>query len=88
MVPKPAHSGCESWLQSVGAVWRHLSQYSSAVDAIAAPGTCKQPTPQIIVVWAVHGGHGANNSPAQPALVHAAAHTRFWRTKVRFPKIN
>ena len=47
MVPKPAHSGCESWLQSVWAVGRHLSQSSSAVDAFAAPGTCKQLTPQI-----------------------------------------
>ena len=50
MVPNPAHSGCESWLQSVWAVGRHLSQYSSAVDAFAAHGTCKQPTPQITVV--------------------------------------
>ena len=50
MVPNPAHSGCESWLQSVWAVGRHLSQSSSAVDAFAAPGTCKQLTPQIIVV--------------------------------------
>ena len=71
MVPKPAHSGCESWLQSVWAVGRHLSRYSSAVDAFAAPGTCKQLTPQITVVWVVHGG--ADNSPAQPALAHAAA---------------
>jgi hypothetical protein len=55
MVPNPAHSGCESWLQSVWAVGRHLSQYSSAVDAFAAHGTCKQPTPQITVVWVVHG---------------------------------
>ena len=50
MVPNPAHSGCESWLQSVWAVGRHLHQYSSVVDAFAAPGTCKQLTPQIIVV--------------------------------------
>jgi 1,6-anhydro-N-acetylmuramate kinase len=50
MVPKPAHSGCESWLQSVWAVGRHLSQYSSAVDAFAAHGTCKQLTPQITVI--------------------------------------
>jgi len=50
MVPNPAHSGCESWLQSVWAVGRHLSQSSSAVDAFAAPGTCKQLTPQITVV--------------------------------------
>jgi hypothetical protein len=52
MVPKPAHSGCESWLQSVWAVGRHLSQYSSAVDAFAAraPGTCKQLAPQTTVV--------------------------------------
>jgi hypothetical protein len=50
MVPKPAHSGCESWLQSVWAVGRHLSQYSSAVDAFAAPGTCKQLAPQITVI--------------------------------------
>ena len=71
MVPNPAHSGCESWLQSVWAVGRHLSQYSSVVDAFAAHGTCKQPTPQITVVWVVHGG--ADNSPAQPALAHAAA---------------
>ena len=70
MVPTPAHSGCESWLQSVWAVGRHLSQSSSAVDAFAAPGTCKQLTPQITVVWVVHGG--ADNSPAQPALAHAA----------------
>ena len=56
MVPNPAHSGCESWLQSVWAVGRHLSQSSSAVDAFAAPGTCKQLTPQITVVWVVHGG--------------------------------
>ena len=70
MVPNPAHSGCESWLQSVWAVGRHLSQSSSAVDAFAAPGTCKQLTPQITVVWVVHGG--ADNSPAQPALAHAA----------------
>ena len=71
MVPKPAHSGCESWLQSVWAVGWHLSRYPSAVDAFAAPGTCKQLTPQITVVWVVHGG--ADNSPAQPALAHAAA---------------
>ena len=51
MVPNPAHSGCESWLQSVWAVGRHLSQSSSAVDAFAAPGTCKQLTPQITVIW-------------------------------------
>ena len=50
MVPKPAHNGCESWLQSVWAVRRHLSQYSSAADAFAAPDTCKQLTPQISVV--------------------------------------
>ena len=50
MVPKPAHSGCESWLQSVWAVGWHLSQYSSAVDAFAAPGTCKQLAPQITVI--------------------------------------
>ena len=50
MVPNPAHSGCESWLQSMWAVGRHLSQYSSVVDAVAAPGTCKQLTPQIIVI--------------------------------------
>jgi hypothetical protein len=47
MVSKPAHNGCESWLQSVWALERHLSQYSSAVDAFAAPGTCKQLAPQI-----------------------------------------
>ena len=47
MVTKPAHSGCESWLQSVWDVGRHLSQYLSAADAFAAPGTCKQLTPQI-----------------------------------------
>ena len=53
MVPNPAHSGCESWLQSVWAVGGHLSQSSSAVDALtfAAPGTYKQLTPQIIVIW-------------------------------------
>ena len=47
MVTKPAHSGCESWLQSMHmwAVRRYLSQYSSVVDAFAAPGTFKQPTP-------------------------------------------
>ena len=50
MVPKPAHSGCESWLQSMWAVWRHLSQYPSAVDAFAAPGTCKHLAPEITVV--------------------------------------
>jgi hypothetical protein len=50
MVSKPAHNGCESWLQSVWAVGRHLSQYSSAVDAFAAPGTCKQLAPQITVI--------------------------------------
>ena len=50
MVPNPAHSGCESWLQSVWAVGRHLSQFSSAVDAFAAPGTCKQLAPQITVI--------------------------------------
>jgi 1,6-anhydro-N-acetylmuramate kinase len=50
MVTKPAHSGCESWLQSVWDVWRHLSQYLSAADAFAAPGTCKQLTPQITVI--------------------------------------
>ena len=50
MVPKPAHSGCESWLKSVWAVGWHLSQYSSAVDAFAAPGTCKQLAPQITVI--------------------------------------
>ena len=55
MVPTPAHSGCESWLQSMWAVGRHLSQYSSVVDAFAALGTCKQLAPHIIVVWAVHG---------------------------------
>ena len=47
---KPAHSGCESWLQSVWAVWRYLSKYSSVVDAFPAPGTCKQLAPQIIVI--------------------------------------
>ena len=50
MVPKPEHSGCESWLQSVWVMGKHLSQYSSAVDAFAAPGTSKQLTPRIIVV--------------------------------------
>ena len=58
-------------LQSMRAVGRHLSQYPSAVDAFAAPGTCKQLTHQIIVVWEVYGG--ADNSPAQLALAHAAA---------------
>ena len=55
MVPKPAHrdSGCKSWLQSMWTVGRHLSQYLSAVDAFAAPDTCKQLTPQITAVWAV-----------------------------------
>ena len=71
MVPNPAHSGCESWLQSVWAVGRHLIQSSSVADAFAAPGTCKHLTPQITLVWVVHGG--ADNSPAQPALAHAAA---------------
>ena len=50
MVPKPAHSGYESWLQSVWDVGRHLRQYSFVVDAFAAPGTCKQLIPQINVV--------------------------------------
>jgi hypothetical protein len=50
MVTKPAHSGCESWPQSVWDVGRHLSQYLSAADAFAAPGTCKQLAPQIIVI--------------------------------------
>ena len=56
MVPNPAHSGCESWLQSMWAVGRHLSQYSSAVDAFAAPGTCKQLTPQINAIYDGTGG--------------------------------
>ena len=51
MVPRPAHIGCESWLESVWAMWRHLSQYSSIVDAFAAPGTYKQLKPQNIVIW-------------------------------------
>ena len=67
MVPKPAHSGCESWLQSVWAVGRHLSQYSSAVDAFAAHGTCKQPTPQITVVCG-----GARGQPAPKLQVSLA----------------
>ena len=71
MVPKPAHSGCESWLHSMRTMGRHLSQYQFAVDAFAAPSTCKLLTPKIYVVWEVHGG--ANNSPAQPALAHAVA---------------
>ena len=50
MVSKPAHNGCDSWLQSVRAVGRYLSQYSSAFDAFPAPGTCKQLAPQIIVI--------------------------------------
>ena len=37
------------------AVGRHLSQSSSAVDAFAAPDTCKQLTSHITVVWVVHG---------------------------------
>ena len=49
-VPKPAHSGCESWLQSVRAVGRYLSQHPVAADAFAAPGTCKQLTPHITVI--------------------------------------
>ena len=60
MVPNPAHSGCESWLQSVWAVVRHLSQASSDVDAFAAPGTCKQLTPQITVI--------CGDARGQPAL--------------------
>ena len=72
MVTKPAHSGCESWLQSVWAVGRHLSQSSSVVDAFAAPGTCKQLTPQITVIWWCTAA-GADNPPAQPALARAAA---------------
>ena len=47
MVPEPAHNGCEGWLNSMWAVGRHLSQYVSAVDAFAAPGsagTCKHMT--------------------------------------------
>ena len=67
MVPKPAHSGCESWLQSVWAVGRHLSQYSSAVDAFAAHGTCKQPTPQITVICG-----GARGQPAPKLQVSLA----------------
>jgi hypothetical protein len=55
MVPNPAHSSCESWLQSVWAVGRHLRQSSSAVDAFAAPGTYKQLTPQITANLMVHG---------------------------------
>ena len=67
MVPKPAHSGCESWLQSVWAVGRHLSQYPSAVDALAAPGTCKQLTPQITAhgLWRVHGTETAVGARAR-----------------------
>ena len=67
MVPKPAHSGCEGWLQSVWAVGRHLSQYSSAVDAFAAPGTCKQLAPQIIVVCG-----GARDQPVPKLQVSLA----------------
>ena len=50
MVPKPAHSGYESWLQSMWDVGRHLSQYLSTANAFAAPGTYKQLTPQITVI--------------------------------------
>ena len=69
MVTKPAHSGCESWLQSVWAMGRHLSQYLSAADAFAAPGTCKQLTPQITVVCdgaVLRGAHKLQptNAPA------------------------
>ena len=49
-MPEPAHSHCQGLLQSVWAVRRHLSQSSSAVDAFAAPGTCKQLAPQITVI--------------------------------------
>ena len=69
MVPNPAHSGCESWLQSVWAVGRHLHQYSSVVDAFAAPGTCKQLTPQIIVVC---GGASARETTMLYLNTHAA----------------
>ena len=67
MVPKPAHSGCESWLQSVWAVGRYLSQYSSAVDAFPAPGTCKQLAPQITVFCG-----GARDQPALKPQVSVA----------------
>jgi hypothetical protein len=50
MVPKPAHSGCESWLQSVWDVGRYLSRYPVAGVAFEAPGTCKQCTPQITAI--------------------------------------
>ena len=73
MVPNPAHSGCESWLQSVWAVGGHLSRYPVGGVAYSAPGTCTQLTPQTTVNLVVHGG--VPNSPAQPVLEHAAAPT-------------
>ena len=67
MVPNPSHSGCESWLQSVWAVVRHLSQSSSNVDLFAAPGTCKQLTPQITVIY-----DGAGDQPVPQLQVSLA----------------
>ena len=67
MVPKPAHSGCGGWLQSMRAMGRYLSQYSSAADAFAAPGTCKQLTPQITVIY-----DGAGDRPVPQLQVSLA----------------
>ena len=50
MVPKPAHIGFEGWLGSMWAMGRDVSQYPSAVDLFAAPGTCKQCPPQITAI--------------------------------------
>ena len=50
---------------------RYLRRDSVAGVAFEAANTCKQCTPQTTADLVVHGG--VPNSPAQPALVHAAA---------------
>jgi hypothetical protein len=61
----------------VWAVGRHLSQSSSAADAFAAPGTCKQLTPQIIVICG-----GARYQPApQPQADLAPANSTVDRSQ-------
>ena len=46
-VLKPVHNQIQSSLQSVCDMWTHLCRYPVAGVAFAAPGTCKQHTPQI-----------------------------------------
>ena len=66
-MPKPAHSHSQRSLQSMWAVGRYLSRCPVAGVAFGAPGTCKQCTPQIAVIFG-----GARGNTLLCLNIHAA----------------